>query len=57
MCCDMHDIAYAMQMDKLKADLDLAFCVAKTGHAGIALIMFLGVTIFGGIWYRRARQN
>ena len=51
-CCVAHDYAYSEGKNKWKADFDLARCVAKKGktrfaHAGIALTMWIGVTLFG----------
>lgn len=54
-CCDVHDIAYEIGADKAVADLELAVCVAKTGNAGMAFLMLLGLTLFGGIFHRRRR--
>lgn len=56
-CCDAHDWAYAQGVDKIQADLALAQCVAGTGHGVMALVMLLGVSIFGGIWYAAARRR
>lgn len=56
-CCQIHDLAYAIGVPKGQADMDLAQCVAGSGHAGIALIMLLGVTLFGGRWYAAARKK
>lgn len=52
-CCDVHDLAYQAGADKVPADLELALCVAQTGHGAMALIMLAGVTLFGWIFYRR----
>lgn len=52
-CCDLHDLAYAAGTDKILADLDLARCVAQTGHGTMGLIMLAGVTFFGWLFYRR----
>lgn len=56
-CCQVHDLAYEIGVDKWTADLDLAACVAQTGHAGIALIMLAGVTLGGWLWYAKARRR
>jgi hypothetical protein len=50
-CCEVHDIAYASGLDKLQADIDLGLCVAQTGNLGMGIIMFLGVAIFGVLFY------
>jgi hypothetical protein len=52
-CCDAHDLAYAAGLPKIPADLDLASCVAGTGHGVMALVMLAGVTIFGWLFYSR----
>lgn len=60
-CCEAHDLAYSAQVDRLAADLDLFQCLAATGDAwmyaasvAIGGLMFLGVRVFGGRFYRRA---
>lgn len=54
-CCDIHDAAYVAGGDKLAADWHLLSCVAETGNGPIAIVMFLGVTIFGWFWWLKAR--
>lgn len=56
-CCDAHDVAYYQLADKWTADVDLMSCVAQAGAPVMGLIMFLGVTIFGGIWYWRGKRR
>ena len=62
-CCVEHDRAYR-QLGKLslwrafierrKADLALASCVASKGHPIVAALMFVGVRIVGWpIWLKR----
>lgn len=54
-CCDLHDLAYAIGADKLQADWALFQCVLP--HSPInAVLMLAGVTLFGWIFYRRARR-
>lgn len=54
-CCWRHDLAYSLGADKLQADWALFQCVAP--HDPIsAVLMLLGVTLFGWIFYRRARR-
>lgn len=55
-CCDLHDLAYSLGVDKLTADLDLFECVVNAGHPVIAGIMLIGVVLFGWLFYRRRRQ-
>ena len=52
-CCDAHDFAYTYGANKILADLDLATCVAKTGHGAMGLVMLAGVTIGGWYWWHR----
>lgn len=57
-CCKAHDLAYGRGVDRGLADAALEQCVAATGNPGMALIMFVGVTIFGGVamgWLRLKR--
>lgn len=54
-CCNLHDLDYASGVDKITADLDLATCVAHTGHGIMALIMLAGVTLFGWLFYRKRK--
>ena len=56
-CCDAHDIAYSSGFDKFQTDLELAVCVAQTGNPIVAVLMFLGVTIFGWFWYLKAKRT
>lgn len=54
-CCDLHDTAYTVGGSKLDADLDLLACVFP--HSPLAAaVMFIGVTIFGWLWWWRARR-
>jgi|TARA_A100001391_G_scaffold44812_4_gene26295 hypothetical protein len=55
-CCEVHDAAYSSLANKLFADLDLARCVGESGAPIMAVVMFCGVTLFGWIWYARARH-
>lgn len=51
-CCVIHDIQYNHSgVSKSVADYNLASCVADTGHIGMALLMYLAVTLFGNLWY------
>lgn len=57
-CCDAHDLAYVVgEVDKLTADWQLFSCVAATGQWWHAVIMFAGVLLFGGLWWRKARRQ
>lgn len=55
-CCDAHDVAYSAFADKVQSDLELALCVARTGHGAMALIMLAGVLAFGWLFYPRKRE-
>lgn len=55
-CCDIHDGAYLEQVSKFQADWDLFICV--TNHDPVAaILMFIGVTLFGWIWYRKNKKK
>ena len=50
-CCTLHNKAYyygGSKKDKIQADFRLYQCVKRNGHPIIAVIMWLGVTLFGG---------
>lgn len=54
LCCDAHDIAYTKGGDlvqKILADVDLGVCVFKISPVN-GILMFIGVSIFGGLFYR-----
>ncbi|HEV7293111.1 MAG TPA: hypothetical protein VGN79_12400 [Devosia sp.] len=55
-CCDAHDLAYTLGGDKVLIDLELASCVAQTGNGLAALIMLLGLTAGGWLWWWKARR-
>lgn len=55
-CCEAHDWAYAAHLDKALADAALAHCVNSV-LPGMGWIMWLGVTVFGGLFYWRARRR
>lgn len=56
-CCDAHDLAYAMQLDRLQADIALGWCVAQHGHPVMGLLMLVGVAAFGGALYALAGRR
>lgn len=52
-CCKAHDEAYAGTGVRWDADARLALCVAsQTGWDGLAVVMFVGVATFGGMFRR-----
>ncbi|CAE7879335.1 unnamed protein product, partial [Symbiodinium necroappetens] len=52
-CCQLHDIAYdASGTPRLEADLDLLLCLTDMGRPIVGIIMFLGVVLFGWLFYR-----
>ena len=60
-CCIAHDYAYAEGVNKWKADFQLAVCVSKKGklrltHLGIAVLMWIGVTIGGWKPYNNYKE-
>lgn len=57
-CCQVHDLQYDLQVDKLTADWDLFICVADSSNVLLAGIMLLGVLALGSKYYMNAkRQN
>jgi hypothetical protein len=57
-CCDLHDAQFRNGdgiLDFLKANIDLAYCVAQT-DAFMAIPMFLGV-MFGGAFFYFTRKK
>jgi hypothetical protein len=58
LCCKAHDKAYELQLDKPTADVELFNCVADAGGVGILLVaclMFFGVSVFGWMFYKKAK--
>ncbi len=57
-CCQQHDLAYTLGTpSRPEADAQLAQCVADaTGWSALAVLMWAGVALFGGIFWRRARR-
>lgn len=61
-CCQAHDAAYLAQSGKLAADWSLLQCVADAAplawlepvSAAVGAIMFVGVSLGGAYFYRRA---
>jgi len=57
-CCYNHDVAYSLQLvPKIVADGQLFLCVSHATAWAFGEIMFLGVTLFGGPFYLRARRK
>lgn len=62
-CCANHDLAYLNQVPKLVADQELAQCIIAVASNpvqnvvgyGVAGIMFLGVSLFGRRFYKKAK--
>ena len=52
-CCWRHDLAYAFRDPKITADLELALCVSNAGLGWVGLLMLVGVTCFGWLFYPR----
>ena len=55
-CCLRHDLAYIAGQDRLLADLDLFMCVMPAGGLIMALIMLIGVRVFGGIFLAKGKK-
>lgn len=56
-CCYQHDLDYTHLINKFVADWHLVSCVISTNGplaTGFAILMWLGVTIFGVFYYLRA---
>lgn len=62
-CCEAHDAAYLAQIGKELADSQLFQCVVASSptltalSAVIGSIMFVGVTVFGGRYYKAADKS
>lgn len=56
-CCQVHDLQYDLQVDKLTADLDLFTCVAQAGAPVMAAVMYVGVLALGGKYYINAKKK
>lgn len=57
-CCKAHDDAYLGVIPKYKADIELMQCVANVEEGSVILplvgsLMFLGVTCFGFMFYKK----
>ena len=51
-----HDLDYLHQIGKALADARLEHCVNAI-LPGMGTIMFIGVTLFGALWYAAARRK
>jgi len=54
-CCRLHDIAYAQLVDKDAADWALAVCVDKAAPIALAIVMLIGLRLFGRFFYPRTK--
>ena len=56
-CCDQHDVEYRLQVvSRKEADQRLRACIRSSGHPLKAELYYLGVRLFGGIfWFRNRR--
>ena len=56
-CCERHDRRYEnKRLTKYQADKLLFRCVRRNSNIVIAIIMFLGVTLFGHFNYALAQK-
>lgn len=55
-CCVQHDFDYVHQIGEALANVRLERCVDAV-LPGMGVVMWLGVTLFGGIWYALARRE
>lgn len=53
-CCEIHDALYHPDagVSRLDADIALLVCVANRGMPWRAIVMFIGVRLFGWAFYR-----
>ena len=56
-CCKKHDIEYQTDMTKFEADKNLFKCMIKKKAIFTAIIYFLGVSIFGHRYYKKAQKQ
>ena len=64
-CCMAHDVDYAAQVGQAVADSGLFQCVAGSAptpalaviSGAVAAVMYTGVRVFGGRFYRRAKPS
>lgn len=61
-CCEIHDAAYTVQIDKSKADASLMKCIYESGEGmfavpslAIAFIFFTAVSFFGSKFYNKRK--
>lgn len=52
-CCKLHDTLYRIGEDRAGADQELLICVAQNGRPWLAVMMFLGVRLFGWPFWLR----
>lgn len=50
-CCDAHDWAWQNGADFLQSNFELGACVANHGHLLMGIVMFLGVSTIGVVFY------
>lgn len=55
-CCQVHDHDYAIGTVKAIADARLEHCVDAI-LPGMGVVMWVGVAVFGGLWYAMARRK
>lgn len=55
-CCQVHDLEYDLQVDKLTADWNLFSCVAQVAPWWMAAVMYIGVLALGAKYYINARN-
>ncbi len=55
-CCDVHDKRYSSGiMKRVTADRKFRECITTTSHPVIAWIYWVGVRLFGWIFYRKGK--
>jgi len=64
-CCLNHDKIYELGFDKLAGDFELMLCVGSSAahpfasllYWVVGLLMFLATSLFGWVWYIKARKE
>lgn len=56
-CCAAHDVAYGAGLPRLAADNNLARCISAAGLPLMALVVRIGVRLFGYHFWRAPRRD
>lgn len=55
-CCAAHDLAYEFSLGKFDSDVALAVCVTEVAGWPLGVVMFVGVSIGGWLFYRKREK-